>query len=125
MGVAIRFHTPLALVEALPDAWPDVAVLGWLFAYFAGTVWHIKALIRERGQARARRRSILWHSAALASTLAIIGLHLSVTWPLFFFLVLARTVWMTDPRRTGTLPIMLIGMTEVLASLILLVVALT
>lgn len=53
-------------VGAIPTAaWQ---MLGCLAAYFAGTVWYVKTMIRERGKRSWLIGSVLWHIAALIAT---------------------------------------------------------
>ncbi len=125
VGLAIRFHSPGQILNEWPQAAPDLVVLCWMFAHFAGTVWHIKAMIRERGLPRARRRTCTWHALVLASTALVLVQHLSLAWPVFFTITLARTTWMTAPQRTTSFSAKQLGVTEIFLSLGVLAVALT
>ncbi len=125
LGLAIRFMTPLELVRALPGAVPELAIFGLLFVYFGGTVWHVKALIRQRGQQPARTRAIGWHVAATLLAAVLAGLSVvNWGWPVFFALCLARTTWMTRPALDGRLRPAVIGVTEIVMSVLITIVAL-
>lgn len=77
---------------------------GVLFAYFAGTSFYVKTMIREQGSLRWRRRSVLVHAvAALAAWL--------VAWPVgaLFTWFLVRAVVLPHhrlaPRTVGLLEV--------------------
>lgn len=124
MGLVVRFITPGAILAEWPASRPDAAVMGALFGYFFGTVWHVKALIRERGQRSSRLRSLAWHGLTIFIALggALIG-WTSWWWIIFFAIALARTWWMTQPKLAGQLKPLQIGVVEIVLSLIALLIA--
>lgn len=125
MGLVARFTTPAELVADWPSGLGDLAIFIALFAYFFGTVWHVKALIRERGQARSRRRTMAWHLACtVLSIVSAIAGWTSIWWIVFYVLLTARTWWMTRPELTGKIKPAQIGVTEIVLSLIALIIAL-
>ncbi|AQP45482.1 YwiC-like family protein [Tessaracoccus flavus] len=63
-----------------PARLPDLAVMAAVTLYFVGTVFHVKALIRERNDPHSARRSGIYHTAVLAALVAGIGLGW-LTWP--------------------------------------------
>lgn len=91
-----------------------------LYGYFAGTVLHVKSLIRERNNPAAARNSVLWHAAWSAAAVVLCGPWLgtgSPWWIVFFAVALARTTAMKRlqdnglPFRPGTL-----GVVEIVLS---------
>ena len=125
-GMAAHFRSPLDIAASWPDTLPQLLIFVALFGYFFGTVWHVKALIRERGQAPARRRALIWHAAmvVLAAIAAFGGWAASPGWIIFFILTLARTWWMTQPQVATKLKPVQIGVAEIVLSVIALVIAL-
>jgi hypothetical protein len=83
--------------------------------YFAGTVLHVKTMIRERGSVRYHRASVAYHAVALGAAV-LLGPALA----LVFALLLARAIvfpWLTlTPKR--------VGITEIVASVLLVVAVL-
>lgn len=101
MGVVIRFTSPSQIVSSPEDALRDIAVFVALFGYYAGTVWHVKSLIREWGNRQTRRDSIIWHVAFMALTTAAAAAKLlTPAWPVFFAVCTARTWWLSAPPAT-------------------------
>lgn len=123
-GLAVRFPSPVELIRAWPTAGRDAIVFGALFGYFFGTVLHVKALIRERGQPAARRRTLFGHLilTGLAVVAALAGLAAN-WWIGFFVLATARTWWLTRPALVGRLRPSRIGMVEIVLSLLALIIA--
>lgn len=116
-GLAVRFVTPAGLLAELPAAAPDVWIITAQFVYFFGTVWHVKALIRQRGQARARWRSIGWHlGATLAAVAGTTMGAISPLWIGFFVATTARTWWMTRPDLAPRIKPIQIGIMEITLS---------
>lgn len=75
-----------------------------LYGYFAGTVLHVKSLIRERNNPAAARNSALWHEAWLAAALGAGGPWSALTspwWIVFFAAALARTTAMKRLQDNG------------------------
>ena len=75
-----------------------------LYGYFAGTVLHVKSLIRERNDPAAARNSVLWHAAWFAAAVVLCGPWLgtgSPWWIVFFAVALARTTAMKRLQDNG------------------------
>ncbi len=90
----------------------DVAVaFAAITAYFVGSVLHVKALIRERGNPRYRYASIAYHLVALAAA-SLLGIGLAAV-----FALLAARAWLLAGRRLRP---GVIGIVEIVASLALL-----
>lgn len=87
-----------------------VAAVTWL--YLAGTVFHVKAMIREYGSSRQRTISTGYHVAALAAA-TLMSAWLAIP----FALMLVRTIVL--PRRER-MKAPVIGMVEVVLTLLLL-----
>lgn len=121
MVLVVRFPDPTSM---LPDpAFPEAAILAALvFGYFGGTVLHVKAMIRRRGELAWRNVSIAWHAlwTVAGAALTVAG-HLDRWWALYFFATTARA-WAlpTIAARRPVRPLV-IGMIEVGFSLTLLV----
>ncbi len=126
MGLVTRFVTPAGLLDDWPSQARDALVMLGLFGYFFGTVWHVKALIRERGQRRARWRTLLWHAVmvGLAALGAVTG-WTSGWWIVFFTITTLRSWWMTRPHVSSRLKPLQIGVTEIVLSLVALAISLT
>lgn len=123
-GLAARFASPLELLTDWSVNSADLLVFVALFGYFFGTVWHVKALIRERGQRPARRRALIWHLALVAlATLAALTQAASPAWIVFFALTVARTWWLTRPQVAATLKPLQIGIAEIVLSVLALLIA--
>jgi hypothetical protein len=98
-----------ATVAGAPPRDVAVAFMACLL-YFAGTVVHVKTLIRERGSVRYHRASVAYHVLALG-----VAVWLGPALALVFALLLARAI--VFPRLTLTPQ--RIGITEVVASVLL------
>lgn len=117
MGLVVRFVTPGGLLDAWPAAARDVLIIVAQFGYFFGTVWHVKALIRERGRRRARLRSIAWHlGATLAAVSGAVTGWASPLWIAFFAVTTGRTWWMTHPEVAPRIKPIQIGIMEITLS---------
>lgn len=118
MALVAAYPTPLAWLAA--DSTVFTCEILATFGYFFGSVLHVKALIRERGQHSARQRSLVWH---LFSLLVISALYyfqlLSWIWVLYAGIWLGRTALLlyVDRRRPRRLPARKIGITEMLCCL--------
>lgn len=93
-----------------------------LYGYFAGTVFHVKSLIREKNNPAAARNSLLWHTAWLVAALVLGGpwlQHLAhPLWIALFAVTVARTVLMKHLQNSGvTLRPGTLGVTEIVLSL--------
>lgn len=116
------FHTPGNFwSQSIHD--PGVIFITLMVAlYFIGTVVHVKANIRERGQLAARNRSVVWHATFLGFVLFLAALQLvSPWWILLFTLALGRTYWMTKPGSQYK-PIQ-IGMLEMFLTLAVILIS--
>lgn len=101
-----------------PTRWAHLAIIVIVTAYFVGTVFHVKALIRERNDPSSARRSVVYHVALLAIICAALAAGW-ITWPWVVWgcALLARAYLM--PRRAWKpAPI---GIVEIVASAALLV----
>lgn len=124
VGLVVRFPAPASIVGDRLATGADLAVFIALFGYYAGTVWHVKSLIRKWGDPVARRNSALWHLVFLVLAVAASITHLlSVGWPAFFTLCLARTWWLSSPNRTKRPKPLQIGLLEMGMSVLALVIA--
>jgi len=103
----------VATVAGVPPAevWLAFVVLT---AYFAGTILHVKTMIRERGNRRYRRASIVYHELA-----AVGMLWVSIPAAVVFALLLVRA-WVLPGRRVTPLRL---GVVEIIASVLVLVAA--
>lgn len=123
MGLAIGFPDPRELMAGSSGSWAGLATFGALFGYFGGTVWHVKSLIREWGNPRARRQSIGWHVAFTAlTTVATVAGLLNLGWPVFFAVCTLRSWWL--PRLDHRPKPLRIGILEIAMSVAVLIVAL-
>lgn len=102
-----------ATVAGVPpgEALPAFVVLA---AYFTGTVLHVKTMIRERGNRRYRRASIIYHELA-----AVGMLWVSIPAAVVFALLLVRA-WVLPGRRVTPLRL---GVVEIVASVLVLLAA--
>lgn len=121
---AVTFHANAAHGDAR-WGW-TILVLTIQFAYFWGTIPHVKALIRERNRPEAARRSVLYHGivAAAILTLTLTGILSEALWEGWFLvatwllLTLRASAMPRLQRETKPLRPMTIGLTEVAFSLI-------
>lgn len=121
---------PVAFSAAAPltdPAWPWVwTVTAVELAYFWGTIPHVKALIRERGNPAFARLTVGYHAAcaAVVGVAAALGWLAEAPlggWPLVavWLALTARTAWMTGRQRVaGPFRPAVIGFTEVVFSLL-------
>lgn len=109
------------------DEWstPYAQEVRWLtlvvMAYFAGTVFVVKSMIRERGNDRFWAASVAFHAAVLAGTGAGVALgRLSPLWLGFFTITLARAVMEPVLQRRGhRLTPLQVGLVEAMLSVLL------
>lgn len=123
MVLVARFPDPPAMPA--DPAFPAAALLAAVtFGYFGGTVLHVKAMIRHRGQLAWRNTSIGWHAAWTVGTagLAIAG-ALGRAWPVFFLVATVRA-WLLPviASRRAVRPLA-IGLVEITLSAALLALA--
>lgn len=121
--MAVTFH---AVADHGDPRWTWVwLVLGVQFAYFWGTIPHVKALIRERHRIEAARQSVLFHAIGALAVTVLVGLGWfdRTLWGgwflvLVWWLLVARAYLMPWwQRRTKPLRPAVIGFTEVAFSL--------
>ncbi len=119
MVLVIRFITPMVIWQTWDVGTAgDVAIAAVIFGYFFGTVFHVKSLIRERGQRRSRWRSLVWHGLCIvaAAGVAAAGV-IGWWWTIFFVITFARSFWFTHRALHGQVDKpLVIGMTEMAIS---------
>ncbi len=112
----------IAVVAAAPDpvrwlqapSWPLAAAALVNFGYFAGTVWSVKSMIRERGSTGFLRASVGWHAAwTVAAALAAAFTGLSWFWVGFFALTTVRALWLPLLSRRSPISPLKIGLVEI------------
>lgn len=104
-----------------PPTTSEWALMATVTLYFVGTVLHVKALIRERNDPSAARRSVAYHAAAAALIVTAVLLGwLSWPWILFAVALPARAWQMPRAVRRP----MQIGLLEVALSVTLLALTL-
>ncbi|MFV0451055.1 MAG: YwiC-like family protein [Propioniciclava sp.] len=98
MILVARYPDPTEMLTA-PDLTRVLVHTVATFAYFFGTVLHVKTNIRERGNPRFLVASVSWHAGASASFAALAALGVSGWWwPIFFGITTVRAA--VIPRRT-------------------------
>jgi hypothetical protein len=122
MVLVVRFPDPTTMLGD-PDFGPAAVVAAAMFGYFGGTVFHVKAMIRKRGQLAWRNLSIGWHAAwtIAGAGLTVAGL-VDRWWPVFFLVTTVRA-WLLPvlAERRPVRPLML-GIAEVVLSATLLLI---
>ncbi len=100
-----------------PSEWSAMVVVT---AYFVGTVFHVKALIRERGNPKAANRSLLFHTIVLwMMVIAFTTGWLTWPWLIFALALVARSWFMPkSPPRPAA-----IGAVEIVLSAAVLALA--
>lgn len=119
VGVVTRFWTPAEVLDATGS---EIAVLAFVVAYFAGTVFTVKTMLRQRGSRSWWVASIGYHVVVLVGVvLAMVGGWLAWPWLALATLLLVRAVWepMTLSRRPLT--VLQIGLVEVALSALVVV----
>lgn len=128
MTLVTYWDSPAALVTSFtsPATKHLLATTLALFGYFFGTVVHVKALIREHGQQRAGRRSLLWHLLVCGYVVvaAAVG-WISWWWPPLALGLLVRTWWLHRLDSRLRLRPLQIGLVEIGASVLVLAAALS
>ncbi|MEA5154878.1 YwiC-like family protein [Raineyella sp.] len=89
-----RFASPMAVIDGWGSPQVDRAVALALvcFAYFGGTVFFVKSMIRERGNGGFLALSVGWHLAATAVALAGAALGGYAGWAWFFAVTAVRSL---------------------------------
>ena len=91
----------------------EVAVMAIITAYFIGTIFHVKALIRERNNPRSTPRSLAYHCVLLAAVAVAVALGwLTWGWIVWGIALVVRAWWLPRERRK---PIQ-IGIVEIIMS---------
>ncbi|MGA4670757.1 YwiC-like family protein [Propionibacteriaceae bacterium Y1923] len=121
VGVVTRYWAP---AEVLSATGTELATLAATVAYFAGTVFTVKTMIRQRGSRGWLAASIGYHVLLLAgvAVAALVG-WLGWAWLVLAVLLLARAVWEPTTLDSRPLTVLQIGLIEVAASVLLLVAA--
>lgn len=99
--VILRFGTPASLVRDASSATYDLWVILAVTGYFIGTIWHVKALIRDRRKPMALWRSVAYH-LLLAVALIVLAPAGQLTWPWVIFAVVL-------PLRAALIPAIAAG----------------
>jgi len=128
LAAALMVPVTFSAAAPLDDArWPWVLVVtGIEFAYFWGTIPHVKALIRERDNPAYHWFSAIYHNVGAAIVVGAAALGSLTTTPLGgWFLAVTwvglgvRAAWMpAHQHQTGPMRPIVIGMTEVVFSLL-------
>ncbi|WOP19944.1 YwiC-like family protein [Raineyella sp. LH-20] len=90
-----RFASPLEVVDGwgTPTVGRAVGLALICLGYFGGTVFFVKSMIRERGNAGFLALSVGWHVAATAvAVLATLLAHAAPWWAVFFGLTTVRSL---------------------------------
>lgn len=120
----------LAVVAVAPDlwlwiqqpSWPVTAAAFIDFGYFAGTVWSVKSMIRERGNIGFLAASVAWHTAWLTAAVVVAALGvLPWFWVGFFTLTFVRALALPLVARRHRVSPPQIGGTEIALTVLLLV----
>ena len=99
----------------------EIAVIAAVTAYFVGTVFHVKALIRERNKPASAWRSVVYHAVLLAGLVLAVAMGwLSWPWLIWGAAMVARAYLM--PKRSWR-PAQ-IGIVEIVLSVAVLVLVL-
>ena len=123
MVLVVRFPDPSTMLGD-PDFSSAAIVAAAMFGYFGGTVLHVKAMIRKRGQLAWRNASVAWHTGwTIAAAGVTIAGVLHRWWPVFFLVTTARA-WLLPviAERRPVRPLVL-GIVEIVLSVALLTIA--
>lgn len=92
----------------------EVAVMVVITAYFIGTIFHVKALIRERNNPKSTPRSLAYHAVlGVGVAVAILLGWLGWGWAAWAAALIVRAWWLPRERRRP----MQIGLVEIAMSL--------
>ena len=126
--VAACLMTPVAVDAVGGDRWGPVWVaFGVLLAYFLGTVLYVKTMIRERGRRGYVRASVLYHLAGTAAATGLATTGWQSWWLVALWALLAGRAALgpaLNRRRSRPLRPVVVGVGEIVASLLLTVVVL-
>lgn len=124
--LVLRFGTPQGVYGGLDEAgfhdlWVALAVTG----YFIGTIYHVKALIRERNDPAAAKRSAAYHFvlSCLVTGAAVSG-WLGWGWAAWSVLLTVRAIVLPQQAATRRLRPMQIGLIEIFFSAMVVVLTL-
>jgi hypothetical protein len=127
--VAAGLMAPVAFDAGDGSEWATLWVaFGVLTAYFLGTVLYVKTMIRERGRAAYVRGSVAYHLAGVLVAGWLVATGWQTGWLVAVWLLLvARAVLgpAVNQRRARPLRPVVIGVGEIVASMLLTVVLLT
>ena len=122
VGVVARFWVPTEVLDATGR---EIAVLGFVVAYFAGTVFTVKTMIRQRGSRAWLAASIGYHLVVLAGVVAAVAVSwLGWVWLVLAVVLLGRAVWEPTTLSRTPLTVLQIGLIEMLLSLLVVLAAL-
>jgi len=114
--LVVCFDTPAALLAAwgTPAANHALAMAALIFGYEFGTVFSVKTMIRERGDAGWLAASIGWHAFCTlgAAALAWSG-AVGWIWVVFFAATVVRAWLLPALGRTRTIRPLVIGLVEI------------
>lgn len=113
MVLVVRFPDPLAMLSD-PAFVPTAGIAALMFGYFAGTVFHVKAMIRKRGSLAWRNASIGWHTGWTVGTAgsALAGYPYQA-WTIFFLLATIRAWSLPMIAEHHRIRPGIIGLTEI------------
>lgn len=114
--LVVRFPDPSELMSAWdrPDGRAALTAAGLVFGYLFGTVFYVKTMIRERGDATWLAASIGWHVLVFAGTVALAAAGgLGTGWPVFFAATVVRSWWLPVTARRRTVRPLVIGLLEI------------
>ncbi len=120
MVLVVRFPDPSTMLGD-PELGSVAIVAAAMFGYFGGTVLHVKAMIRKRGQLAWRNASVGWHTACTlgAAWLTFSG-ELHRGWPVFFLAATVRAWLLPAIAERRQVRPLAIGLVEIAMSLALL-----
>lgn len=125
MTLVLTHDSPAVMLTDWPASRAAVLVSTFLFGYFFGTVLHVKSLIRERGNTRIERASLIWHLCWTIGSLLSWGWQPGWLWASFFALATLRTAVLPKVARTRPVRPATLGVIEVVLSALALVCALS
>lgn len=116
MVLVIRFGTPDAVIAAwgTPALARTLALASLVFTYLFGTVFYVKTMIRERGDATWLAASLIWHGSGVVLAAALAATQLvGWVWPVFFLAALARAALVPWFGRVNRVKPLTIGVLEI------------
>lgn len=126
--LAACLMAPVAFDAGGGVSWAPVWVaFGVLLAYFLGTVVYVKTMIRERGRPGYVRASVAYHLAGVAAVGGLVATGWQSWWSVLVWVLLAGRAAlgpMVNRRRARPLRPAVVGVGEIVASLLLTVVVL-